>query len=218
MNRELINRILTSLALLPILFICIYYGEIYLITFLGLIFSFCMYEILKVSKKILFNLTANIVIIFSLFSFFFLRGETNYSLIIIYWILTSTFLSDIGGYTFGKSLKGKKLTRISPNKTYSGSIGSIIFCLISLPLLNCLQEFFLNENLINFFKLKYFVLTICISIICQLGDIYVSHWKRKFNIKNTSNLLPGHGGVLDRIDGLIFVLIFSFIVKIIGLI
>jgi len=136
----------------------------------------------------------------------------------MYWILVSTFLSDIGGYVFGKVFKGKKLTKISPNKTYSGSIGSTIFSIGSIPLLDMLQNIFFNENLINFYQLKYLLLTILISIICQLGDLYVSFWKRKINIKNISNILPGHGGVLDRIDGLIFVLIFCFLIKKIGLI
>jgi phosphatidate cytidylyltransferase len=136
----------------------------------------------------------------------------------MYWILVATFLSDIGGYVFGRILKGKKLTKISPNKTYSGSIGSVIFAIGSIPLLNMLQKMFFNENLINFYQLKYLLLTILISIICQLGDLYVSFWKRKINIKNISNILPGHGGVLDRIDGLIFVLIFSFAINKIGLI
>ena len=77
---------------------------------------------------------------------------------------------------------------------------------------------FLNEILINFIQLKYLILSILISITCQLGDLYVSFWKRKIKIKNISNILPGHGGVLDRIDGLIFVLIFSFIIKINGFI
>jgi phosphatidate cytidylyltransferase len=136
----------------------------------------------------------------------------------MYWILVATFLSDIGGYIFGRILKGKKLTKISPNKTYSGSIGSVIFAIGSIPLFNMLQKMFFNENLINFYQLKYLLLTILISIICQLGDLYVSFWKRKINIKNISNILPGHGGVLDRIDGLIFVLIFSFAINKIGLI
>ena len=136
----------------------------------------------------------------------------------MYWVLISTFLSDIGGYVFGRTFKGKKLTKISPNKTYSGSIGSVIFSLVSLPFLNFVQTFLNNENLINFFQLKYFLLTVLISVVCQFGDLYVSFWKRKFKIKNMSNILPGHGGVLDRIDGLIFVLIFSFIIKKIGLI
>jgi phosphatidate cytidylyltransferase len=218
MYRELINRIATSLLLMPILIYSSYYSGFYFIIFLSLIYLICFYEIIKNTKNLLFNVSSNIILIFSLFSFYYLRGDSNYSLIIMYWILVATFLSDIGGYIFGRILKGKKLTKISPNKTYSGSIGSVIFAIGSIPLFNMLQKMFFNENLINFYQLKYLLLTILISIICQLGDLYVSFWKRKINIKNISNILPGHGGVLDRIDGLIFVLIFSFAINKIGLI
>ena len=218
MNFELINRILTSITLLPVLIFCSYYSGFYFIFFLCIIYLISFYEIMKNSKSLLFNLNSNIILIFALFSFYYLRGDTNYSLITIYWILASTFLSDIGGYVFGKTFKGKKLTKISPNKTYSGSIGSFFFSIISLPLIGTLQQFLFNESIINFYQLKYFIFTVLISLVCQLGDIYVSYWKRKIKIKNISNVLPGHGGVLDRIDGLIFVLIFSFVLKKLGLI
>jgi len=127
------------------------------------------------------------------------------------WILILTFLSDIGGYIFGNILKGRKLTKISPNKTYSGAIGSLILSSLSLPSMSIVQNLFFDELLINFMQVNFFLITILLSIICQLGDLYVSFWKRKINIKNISNILPGHGGLLDRIDGLIFVLISSFI-------
>ena len=218
MNSELINRILTSIALLSVLLFCSYYSGFYFIIFLSIIYFVSSYEIIRNSKSLLFIFFSNIILILALFSFYYLRGSTNYSLIIIYWILASTFLSDIGGYVIGKTFKGKKLTKISPNKTYSGSIGSFFFSIISLPAINLFQQFLLNMTLIDFYQLKYFLLTITISIVCQLGDIFVSFWKRKIKIKNISNILPGHGGVLDRIDGLIFVLIFSFILNKIGLI
>ena len=218
MKNEVINRILTSLVLLPALVFCLYNSGYYLITFLSFIYLISSYEIISNTKNLIFNFKSQIILIFALYAFFYLRGYTNYSLIIIIWILLATFLSDIGGYFFGRMFKGKKLTKISPNKTYSGSIGSVIFSLVSLPFLNFVQTFLNNENLINFFQLKYFLLTVLISVVCQFGDLYVSFWKRKFKIKNMSNILPGHGGVLDRIDGLIFVLIFSFIIKKIGLI
>ena len=152
------------------------------------------------------------------FSIYSLRGNTNESLVILYWILVSTFLSDIGGYAFGRIFKGKKLTKISPNKTYSGSFGSIALSILSLPLISLYQHVFFHEQILNFNQLKFYILTIFISIICQFGDLYVSFLKRKLKIKNTGMLLPGHGGVLDRIDGLIFVLIFNFLLNKIGLI
>ena len=217
-NRELLYRILTSLLLLPILIYILYNSGIYLLIFLVLIYLFSFYEIIKNTKNFFFNIISNIILILALFSFYQLRGDSNYSLVLIFWILTATFLSDIGGYVFGRTFKGKKLTIISPNKTYSGAVGSIIFSILSIPLLNLFEQLLFNEILINFYHLKYLLLTFLISIICQLGDLYVSFWKRKINIKNISNLLPGHGGILYRIDGLIFVLIFSFLIKEIGFI
>ena len=217
MWNETLKRILTSVIILPILFFATVYSSVYLISLLILVYFLCAYEIFNNSRNILFNLFANFLLIFAFYSFFYLRGSTDYSLIILYWILISTFLSDTGGYIFGKILKGKKLTKISPNKTYSGSIGSLILSCLSLPSLNLLQLYFSNELLINFLKFDFLILTILISFVCQLGDIFVSYWKRKIKIKNISNILPGHGGMLDRIDGLIFVLIFCFILKSISL-
>jgi len=213
MKGELFNRIVTSIILLPILFYTTIYSGTYLILLLLLFFLLSMYEIIKNTKNLLFILLSGILLMFSFYSFYFLRGETKYSLIILFWILASTFLSDMGGYIFGKIFKGKKLTKISPNKTYSGSIGSIILSCLSLPLLNSLQFFFFSKLLIDFLKFEFLIFTVLISIVCQLGDIFVSFWKRKAKIKNISNILPGHGGILDRIDGLIFVLIFCLILK-----
>jgi phosphatidate cytidylyltransferase len=213
MGNELISRIFTSLILLPILFFTVIYSSFYLVVFLVLLYFLSMYEIIKNTKNILFIFFANILLLISFYSFYFLRGDTKYSLIIIFWVLISTFLSDMGGYIFGKLLKGKKLTKISPNKTYSGAIGSIILSCLSLPLTNILQIVFFTELLVNYLDLKFLLFTILISFVCQLGDLFASFLKRKINIKNTSNILPGHGGILDRIDGLIFVLIFCFILK-----
>ena len=205
MKNELLKRILTTIFLLPILFYSMVYSGSYLVVLLILFYFLSMYEIIKNTKNILFIFFASILLILSFYSFYFLRGDTQYSLIILFWILTSTFLSDIGGYIFGKIFKGKKLTKISPNKTYSGAIGSIILSCSSLLLINSLQVFFLNKLLINFLELNFLFFTILISFVCQLGDLFASFLKRKINIKNISNILPGHGGILDRIDGLIFV-------------
>ena len=213
MGNELLKRISTSVLALPILFVATIYSGVLLILLLVLVYFLCMYEVIKNTRNISFNLFANILLIFSFCSFYYLRGDTEYSLIILSWILIATFLSDIGGYVFGKIFKGKKLTKISPNKTYSGSIGSVVLSCLSMPLLNALQYFFSKELLVNFLKIDFLVFTILISLVCQLGDLFVSFWKRKIKIKNISNILPGHGGIMDRIDGLIFVLIFSSILK-----
>jgi len=212
-NNELLSRILTSIILLPILFYAIIYSGIYLITLLAIFYLLSVYEIVKNTKNKLFILSSSTLLLLSFYTFYHLRGNTEYSLIIIFWVLISTFLSDIGGFTFGKIFKGRKLTKFSPNKTYSGAVGSIVLSCLSLPLLNLLQFFFLDKLNVNFLELNFLVFTILISIVCQLGDLFVSFWKRKIMIKNISNILPGHGGILDRIDGLIFVLIFCLILN-----
>ena len=216
MKRELLNRILTSIILLPILLFATFYSGLYLIGLLILFYFLSLYEIVKNTKNIFFIVISSFFLFSAFYSFYFLRGDTDKAFIIILWILLSTFFSDTGGYIFGNIFKGKKITRISPNKTYSGAIGSIILACVSLPVSNLAQDFLFNEILINYLQLKFIIITISISIICQLGDLAVSLLKRKIKIKDISNILPGHGGVLDRIDGLIFVLIFSFILKSFG--
>tara|TARA_B110000285_G_scaffold140332_1_gene157082 strand:- start:1003 stop:1374 length:372 start_codon:yes stop_codon:yes gene_type:complete len=107
-----------------------------------------------------------------------------------------SILSDIGGLLFGKTFKGKKLTKISPNKTISGSIGSFLLSLLLIPIF--------YEKLIFYDLLTLTMITIVISFISQLGDLFISFLKRKAKVKDTSDLLPGHGGLLDRVDGIIF--------------
>src|SRR6056300_1142652 len=115
------------------------------------------------------------------------------------------FFTDIGGYIFGKIIGGKKLTSISPNKTISGTIGSFIFSLIPLIL-------FSNLNYPNLeFGINNLIFCLTISLISQIGDLSISYLKRKTNIKDTGNILPGHGGMLDRLDGIIFALPFSYL-------
>ncbi|MBL6857179.1 MAG: phosphatidate cytidylyltransferase [Pelagibacteraceae bacterium] len=214
MKVEFLRRIFTSIILLPILFFATLNSGNYLLVLLILFFCLSIYEIIQNTKNLLFIFLSSFLLILSFYSFYYLRGDNNYSLTILFWILCSTFLSDIGGYTFGKIFKGKKLSKISPNKTYSGSIGSIILSSTSLFLINFFQLHFLGKLLINFLEIKFLLITTCISIVCQLGDLFVSFLKRKIKIKNISNILPGHGGVLDRIDGLIFVLLFCSLLKI----
>tara|TARA_B100000795_G_C22762478_1_gene424231 strand:+ start:763 stop:1350 length:588 start_codon:yes stop_codon:yes gene_type:complete len=114
----------------------------------------------------------------------------------IFFILLISIFSDIGGLVVGKTFKGKKLSRISPNKTISGSIGSLVFSLMLIPI------FYSQLNTFSLYLLIFYI--IAISIVSQLGDLFISLLKRKAKVKNTSDLLPGHGGFLDRIDGVIF--------------
>ena len=117
-------------------------------------------------------------------------------------------MSDIGGLVIGKIIKGKKLTKISPNKTISGSIGSLIFSTLLIP--------FFYANTVDQNLLIMFLITIAISLVSQLGDLFISLLKRKAKVKDTSDILPGHGGILDRIDGIIFAIplgIYLFIIS-----
>ena len=132
-----------------------------------------------------------------MFSLFLLTNLIQFK-IILFSLLLSCIASDIGGYIFGKTFKGPKISKISPNKTYSGSLGSIVFCcIIFTGLIYLLTQ---NYNII-------LILTgLIVSVTCQLGDLFFSYLKRKAKKKDTGNIFPGHGGILDRLDGLIFVL------------
>ena len=208
---ELLKRFATSVILLPLLIVCFYLSGEILILFLFLFLALCVYEIFINSKNIIFNLISSFIVLAAFYSAYFLRNENDNSVLILVWCFLTTFFSDIGGYVFGKTFRGKKLTKISPNKTYTGAFGSFVFSVISLPILNSYQDTLINLNLIDFMSIKFLSLTLFMSLICQCGDLLVSYYKRALNIKDISNFLPGHGGVLDRIDGLIFVLIFGYI-------
>jgi len=214
MKSELLKRIITSIVIFSILLLVLLNSKLYLIIFLSLFYLLSFYEIYKNSNSLKFTIISNIILFIAFYSFYYLRGDSNKELIFLCWALFTTILSDIGGYIFGKTFGGKKLTKISPNKTYSGALGSLILSLLSLPILVFIQKNFLNEIVINFLQLNFYILTLLTSLIAQTGDIIVSYWKRRFNIKDTGKIFPGHGGVLDRIDGLIFVLIFLLILKI----
>ena len=208
MTNELKKRIFTSL-LLFLLLLAMYFYSYIMITSLVIIATIIWIEFYALISKILIeNKLKN-----KLFRFFFKAVSLLYLSLLVYYILAINFyykdlelyllysffvaiLSDIGGLVVGKTFKGRKLTKISPNKTISGSIGSFLFSLFLIPFFY--NEFFYN----NIFEL--ILITILISLTSQLGDLFVSFIKRKANVKNTSNLLPGHGGFLDRVDGIIF--------------
>ena len=143
-----------------------------------------------------------IFLILSFLSAFLLRNIFLYDFILVILICIST---DVGGFVFGKLFKGPKLTKISPNKTYSGMIGSFFLSIISALLYtNYYDLVYWTDNVLLIF-------VILISSISQIGDLTVSYFKRKSKIKNTGKIIPGHGGLLDRIDGMLFAIPFAFI-------
>ena len=197
------KRILTSF---PLLIIAIYaiYNNIILVLSLFIISSILIYEFSNIVKKIFKKNKTNSFIFLNLFIlyiclftsqiYFFLDGEFENKQIVFLFILLICIFTDVGGYIFGNLIKGKKLTTISPNKTYAGMFGSFICSLIICTL------FIIYFNFSN----NYIFFTLFISLVSQLGDLFISYLKRKANIKDTGNFLPGHGGLLDRLDGIIF--------------
>ena len=125
---------------------------------------------------------------------FFIFSENIFFKTLIFILLTGCIASDIGGYVIGKFFKGPKLTSISPNKTISGSLGSFVF--------TCLIFIIISLMFVDDLNYKIFILALITSLAAQAGDLFFSFLKRKAKIKDTGNLLPGHGGVLDRLDGI----------------
>ncbi len=197
------KRILTSIPLL-ILLVCAIYNNIILVFSLYIISAILIYEFSNILKNIFERNKNNLFIFLNLFIlyiclftsqiYFFLSGEFENKQNIFLFILSICIFTDIGGYIFGKIFKGKKLTSISPNKTYAGMIGSFICSLIICIL------FILYFN----FSISLIIFTFLISMVSQSGDLFFSYLKRKANIKDTGKFLPGHGGLLDRLDGIIF--------------
>ena len=188
---DLIKRILSSIILLPLVIYFTLMGSFYLIFLITICFIVSFFEWQKMVKKINYKILGLIFLIFSFFSFYDLA--INNIVLIPLLICIST---DIGGYIFGNIFKGPKLTKISPNKTYAGMIGGFFFSILIISL---------YFNYIDFpLTITWFLTIILISSVSQTGDIIVSYFKRLSKIKNTGNIIPGHGGLLDRIDGMIF--------------
>ena len=202
MLKDFEKRVLSSLIVIPVAIFFIVQGSFFFMFFLSTLFFIASYEWMKLSKKN--NLLKLIGIIFLMFSFytaFEIRGEDSYSDFLF--VLTICIFTDVGGYVFGKILKGPKLTKISPKKTYNGAIGSFLLSilagLISIKYLFTEIKFFTGENTILV------IIILLISLLSQIGDLIISYLKRKARLKDTGKILPGHGGLLDRIDGMIFV-------------
>ena len=193
MNTELVKRILSSIIIIPLVFYFLISGSFFLVFFLIICFIIAFYEWIKISKKTSYKIFGFIFLSFSFFTFYDLSIEL-FPLIFVILISIST---DVGGYIFGKIFKGPKLTRISPNKTYAGMVGGYLLSLACLLIITN----FIDYKMTPF---RLFFITILLSTISQIGDIIISYFKRKAKIKNTGNLIPGHGGLLDRIDGIIF--------------
>ncbi len=210
MKNEFQKRILSSIILLPITFFCIIKGSFLFNSFITICFLITAYEWHSMTKKKTYNIFGHIFLLFSFYSVYFLRNnlEEN-SLLIFILILLVCVATDVGGYIFGKIFKGPKITKISPKKTFSGVFGGYFFSVMIANILTIYPEVF--SNLYLEFGIEEFLFVIIISTVSQLGDITISYFKRLSKIKNTGELIPGHGGILDRLDGMIFVFPFCYI-------
>ena len=202
MNNEILKRILSSLILIPIALFFIIKGSYFFIFFILICFLISSYEWHFMSKNKKYYLPGFIFIIFSFYTFYFFRIEGEYRVFLLIFIVC--IATDIGGYIFGKIFKWKKLSKISPKKTISGVFGSYFCSIISFVILN------------NFYSVgrDEFIWAIIFSTVAQTGDLTISYFKRLEKIKDTGKILPGHGGIFDRIDGLMFVVIVAFFVQI----
>ena len=213
MKQELFKRILTSLLLIPVVFFFILKGSFFFVFFLSVLFLISSIEWIKMNKKIELKFFGILLLFLSFYSSYFLFEN---SLINFLFILIICISTDIGGYIFGNLLKGPKLTKISPNKTYSGMLGSFLLSIISgyLFISNFDHGFIKNHNS-DLYNLLLLIIILIISTVSQIGDLIISFYKRKSKVKNTGNIFPGHGGLLDRIDGMIFAFPFVYILDLI---
>ena len=201
MISELKKRIITSIVLIGIFLFCYFIHAYFFYALTAIVSLISWIESNNIFKKIKLKKSLKNINVF--LSFFYL---TFFAIIVCYsydekisliFILLVCIFSDVGGYIIGKTIGGKKLTKISPKKTISGSIGSLFFSIIPLFILNIYD----NDE----YPIKIFIFLLCllISLACQIGDLFISYLKRKAKVKDTGNILPGHGGLLDRIDGII---------------
>jgi len=194
------KRLSVSLLAFPLIYVLLYQKTLSNLLIL-IVFLFCIFEWVKIFKKKNAIFFLGLIVLFAfLLSLLRIYNYEEFNLTFL-WLIVLTWLSDIGGYIFGKLFGGPKLTQISPKKTWAGAIGSIILSQFAFLI------FFLNSD--YKFNIAIIFMQLFLSIIGQFGDILMSYVKRKNNKKDTSNFIPGHGGFLDRVDGLIWIIIFG---------
>ena len=214
MNLKLKKRITTSVILFLLTIFCIFINPYVFIIAIIIVSYLSWHETNHLINSINKSVTNWQHVAFNLTTLFYAFGIFTVSAIGLYFLLGPVFFlyvlsvcicSDIGGYIIGKNIGGKKLTKISPNKTISGSLGSFCFSMLPLLVFNNFDKFEYS-----LYSIDNFLFCLKVSLVCQLGDLFVSYFKRKAKVKDTGRILPGHGGILDRIDGIIFAVPFVF--------
>ena len=207
-KNELTKRVISSLILIPVVLFIIIEGSILFNLFISICFVITAYEWLQMSKLNIQKIFGLFFIIISFYTIYKIRNDFNQDYFRILLITIICISTDTGGYICGKLLKGPKLTKFSPNKTYAGVIGSFLFSIIITILF-----FELTSKIYDYkYTEETFIFVLAVSLVSQIGDIIISYFKRLFKVKDTGNIIPGHGGILDRIDGMIFAYPFSYII------
>ena len=211
MKSELLKRSISSIFLMSLIFLSALINEYIFLSILFIVVILSWIEWVKVIEKIRFKKIYRTIHIILFLIYLLMAFIVCFNVFIIdkYFFLTILMIcvfSDIGGYVFGKIIGGKKLTKISPNKTISGSVGSFIMSLVLVPFF----YFISKDKLINVYEI--IILTALVCLFCQLGDLIISFLKRKAKVKDTSNILPGHGGFLDRFDGFLLAMPIGYLV------
>ena len=214
MNNELFQRIVSSILLILVAIFFIFNGTILFILFILSCYFISAYEWQKMSKYKSYNYLGHIFLAFSFLSVYLIRFSDENSLTNFIFALVICVSTDIGGYIFGRIFNGPKLTRISPKKTYMGVLGGFLLAIVSTyVIMKLLKTILSNDFILNMNNL---ILIILISAVSQAGDILISYFKRLSKIKDSGNLIPGHGGILDRIDGMIFAFPFYYLIILIS--
>ncbi len=213
MKNELNKRLISSLIIIPLTFFFIIKGSYPFNIFLFVCLFISFYEWYLMSKRLKYHLFGYILLCISFYSVFRLRNHFgDESLALFLFVLLICIFTDLGGYVFGNIFKGPKITSISPNKTYSGMIGGY-FCSFTIILFVFVYSKLLFD--VSFkWSIETFIYVFLISTVSQVGDLIISYFKRLSKIKDTGKIIPGHGGLLDRIDGMIFAFPFSYIILI----
>ena len=214
MSKELQRRILSSLILIPIVIFFIFQETLFFGFFLSIVFLATSYEWIKMNKTDSLKVIGVCYLFFAFVSAYLLREKFSLGLFIL--VLIICIFTDLGGYIFGKIFKGPKLIKISPKKTYTGALGGFILSLVAALIYS---KYTLTGALTNLnlqiltgmgINKTYLLFILVISFISQIGDLIISYFKRLSKVKDTGNLLPGHGGLLDRLDGIIFAIPISY--------
>jgi len=217
MKKEFEKRIISSLIIIPISLFFIIKGSVFFTFFLGIFFLATSYEWIKMNKKKSIKLLGVLYLLIAFYLSYLLREFSGFKLFLF--IIVVCIFTDLGGYIFGKLFKGPKLTKISPNKTYSGVLGGFILSVIAGSIYSQKIYFVSAAFGFDFLYVDYnihphttlLLLILIISSVSQVGDLIISYFKRLAKVKDTGKILPGHGGLLDRIDGIIFAIPASYL-------